>query len=402
MSRENLNITANHEVIEGDFTEIEQSPLEKAVEAAEAVMVPLMVDDEAAERICQDLLIPGIPAPETKGMTFVKTMIDTLEAKRKAYTGLKIRGIADKVGAEAVYKARIEMKNIRLHIEKRGAELTAESKKHINNVKIVKEFLIEKSDVTENYLQDQEAAYKALIDAEKAAKQKILDERNQSRMVKLLAVEDKLGLAAVVNMDDQAFENYLKIVTKVYNERKELEAKQAEEAEAKAKAEAEAKAKADKEIADRLEAERIANAAAKAENDRLAAELKAQREEFESLQAQAAAVAQAEQARKDAEEKAKAIAEKTRLEDEARAEQKAKDEAARIESEKAKALAIEAAKPDAEKIRAYAHSFTNLDIPDMTTEAGKIARENILNASLAFTKFIIKQAENITKESGVN
>jgi hypothetical protein len=174
------------------------------------------------------------------------------------------------------------------------------------------------------------------------------------------------------------------------------------------KATYEAKKKAEKEEAERLEQERIA-AEEKAEKERLEeiekekerkriaaenAKLKKEAQEKEEKvrkeKAAAAAKAKKELDKKNAEiAKQKAEAEKLRKEKEEReakekAEQEAKEEAAR------KA----AAAPDKEKLLAFGESLLNLELPTLTTKHGASTMESVSDLLKKVNNYIIEQSEN--------
>lgn len=314
--------------------------------------------EEALETIENDLVIPDQGDDHAPLLAKIYDLPDrVIEDLSKKYTPLRIAGAVDKQGRLVVHNALMDVKGYITAIDKTRKKTNEKAQAWISANNGEAKRLVAKLDPIREHLQAERDKHDKEVEEIKAAKQRELDLRNQDRMEKLLAVEDKIGLAAVVTMDDQAFTNYLEIVTKAYNDRKAYEAQQAAEAAAKAQAEAEAKAKADKEAAEKLEADRVANAAAKAENDRVAAELKAKMDKFEAEQAQAAQVAQT----------------------------------------KAKAQAIEAAKPDAEKLLNLATEIDSMVLPAMATESGKAALTSIKTLQDKMVVFIRSKSADLTK-----
>jgi hypothetical protein len=339
MGRENLNIA-----------------FEEALEIAERDMKPLALKTDHTQHFAEEFRV---------------SEADVAVLSNK-YLSLKILGAVDKKGYALVHAGRMEVREVRIHIEKTRKRLKEESLEYGRAVDAEAKRITNMIAPVEEYLLAEEKRIDDELEAVKRAKQKELDDRNQARMDALLAVGATIGLAAVVTMDDQAYVDYLALVTKDFEARKAFEAKQAEEAEAKAKAEAEAKAKADKEIADRLEAERVANAAAKAENDRIAKELKEKMDAFNAAQAEAKAKADKEVADKlKAEPAIQAVAQK-------------------LEIEK-----IYNTLSDSQKLLDFAEYLTTILPPEMVTEEGKAARVIILEKGRTLVSYIKAIAETI-------
>ncbi len=354
MGRENLNLE-----------------LDAALEVAEREMKPLALKTDHTKHFDEEFRV---------------SEADVAVLSNK-YLSLKIAGAVDKKGYALVHAGRMEVREVRTHIEKTRKRLKEESLEYGRAVDNEAKRITAMIAPVEAYLLAEETRIDNELNAIKAAEQKALNDRNQARMDALSAVGATIGLAAVVNMQDGEFKDYLVLVTNTYNERMAFEAKQAEE-----------KARSEKAEAERLEAEKAAIAAAKAENDRIAAELKAQREEFEAKQAKANAEAWAEQDRKDAEARLAETAEKNRLEDIAIAERKAfEDEANRIADEN-KRLALEAARPDAEKLQLLADQFGSLLMPVMATEPGKMVLIKVTHLIDKLVIYTREQAESLVTE----
>lgn len=291
------------------------------------------------------------------------------------YLSLKIAGAVDKKGYDLVHAGRMEVREVRTHIEKTRKRLKEQSLEYGRAVDAEAKRITNMIAPVEAYLLAEETRVDDEINAIKAAKQKALDERNQSRMDALLAVGATIGLAAVVTMDDQAYVDYLALVTKDFEARKKFEAEQESERVAKAKAEAERIAK--------IEAD---NAKQKAENEALQAQLKAQQDLIDKANADAARAKRDEEIRKETEEKAEA----KRVKEQA-------EEVQRLAVEAEKQKAKDAAKPDAEKLKFFADKIANLKFPEMVTPDGIAAIKKITQATFSLEKFVIGLAENLTK-----
>lgn len=386
--REYFQDQMDSDVVEGNFEEVERLPILMAIESAEEVITSLLVETESSEHIAEGFSLPALDIAnlKSKRLSVKKAIIDALEDRRAKYTTLKIFGVLDKAGAKAVYDARIEMKNIRIHFEKAGKRMTEEAKSHIKDVGIEGKKLIGLASVTEDYLEAEEKAYEALVNAEKAAKQKIMDERNQGRVDALLLVGAKVGLAEIVLMTDETFNSYLDLATKSHMEKARIASEAAAAESARIEAEAQ-----------KIRAEREANAKAKADNDRMAAELKAQMDVINKQKADIERAQRDDEIRKEAEAKARADSETKAIADRVKAEKEASGASERIEAMKAKAVAIDAAKPDAEKLFSYAETLKAVTPTEMGTDAGRAARNTIIDAHERFLNFIRKQADSLTK-----
>jgi hypothetical protein len=131
-----------------------------------------------------------------------------------------------------------------------------------------------------------------------------------------------------------------------------------------------------------------AAAKAKAETDRVAAENKRALDAQRAKAAQEALLAdeQAKRERQAVEAKAKAEREaREKLEAVVRA---AHDREVKRQAEEVAELARRAAAPDKEKLAAFARLIRTLEVPEMSTKAGKLAAESVKNAVTELAQFI--------------
>ena len=168
-------------------------------------------------------------------------VIEDLSAK---YLPLKIAGAVDKQGRVVVHNALMDVRGLVTAIDKTRLKTNEKAQAWIKVNNGEAKRLTGLLDPIKEHLQAERDKHDAQVAEIKAAEQKKLDDRNQGRMDALLAVGATIGLAAVVTMDEQAFVDYLALVTNDYNKRKEFEAEQAKASQAKAEAEAIAKAQA--------------------------------------------------------------------------------------------------------------------------------------------------------------
>jgi chemotaxis protein histidine kinase CheA len=241
-------------------------------------------------------------------------LVNAESAKKlvEQYEGLTIDGIEDTEGAAKVSAGRKHLKRLRNATEKTRKEQTAPAIKHQKDVNAYARELVGAMEPTEKKLQAEEARIEALrMEAERLERerrQQLLDER----MDQLNAVEAKFPIAAVRELDDEAFAALLGEATELFNVREakkaeevarlkaEQEAEQRKRDEEHAAAEAKRQEEAEKLLKERekvlrereeLAEERAAmareRAAAQAERDQLAEEKK-QREHEEAEAARAA------------------------------------------------------------------------------------------------------------------
>lgn len=322
----------------------------------------------------------------------------------KAYLPLKIAGVNDKQGYLQVHKARMEVKGLRVAVDKKRKELNADSQEYIRAVNGYAKQITAALAPIEAHLEAEEKAVDEEIERAKAEAQRIADERNQGRLNALLAVGAEIPLAQVVLMDEPTFQSYLALATKAHEDAKAKAAQEAAEAEAKAQAEAAEKARKDKEEADRIakiKAEQAAEAerleAIRVAQAKQTAELKAQQDALDAKAKAIADAAKAEQDKKDLAERVRIEAEKAIQEAKEKQERADREASEKAKAEAARLAAIEAAKPDAEKLEGFAHILEGQAPPEMETEAGKRARIEIIQAGRNLIAFIRTKAQTLTK-----
>jgi hypothetical protein len=350
-----------------------------------------------------------------------------LEQIKEKYMPLIIAGIEDSEGYKAVHEARMNVKNTRVKVEKRGAELRkalrAKIEKDVKDVSDKEKYILGELQPVEEHLTAQEKA----VDDEKARIKREAEEaeaaRIQTRITRLFdlgcrfdstkySYDDLIIFALEVKTcKDEAFNAFVARVEAKVKEAEEAKAaeeaklreeetrlakeaekqrlervrladaaKEQEEREAKMKAEAaERERKAREELEEREKklreereaAEREVKLKAAAEEKRLAeerAKLEAEKKELQDKKD----AEEAEKKRLADLEKAKAeAAEKARLE----AEEKAKRDAeAKVVAErlaKEEAERQEALRPDKEKLLLFASSIELLPAPEVATEDGQ-------------------------------
>lgn len=350
-----------------------------------------------------------------------------------------IAGINDKVQYAKVSEKRKEAMRGRTGLDKERLSLTADARKFQDLVNSrSKEIAAEFSAIEDAYFAEENRIDK-LAAEDKAAKQKIIDDRVQYRTNALLAVN---GIASVrmellAGMGEENFQAVLKAAATIFEEEKrkageaaaELARLQAEEAERK-RLEEEAKAEAQRAESERLAAQKKAQDEERAKMDAEKAEIEREKKALadakqKAIDDEAARVAEearktreaeiakaaAEKATREAEERAKAEterkaqaakdaeakAEADRLEKIRLAEVARKEEEAKAKAEVARLAAIEAAKPDAEKWRQFAAVVRGMQLPVMATPKGedveRLVKVNIENLA----KLIESEAAKLTK-----
>jgi hypothetical protein len=337
--------------------------------------------------------------PEAYNLTTAK-----IAELAQAYLPLKIAGVSDKQGYIQVHEARMEIKGLRVAVDKKRKELNADSQEYIRAVNGYAKQITGMLAPIEAHLEAEEKAVDAEEAAIKAEAQRKADERNQGRLNALLAVGAEIPLAQVVLMDESTFQSYLALATKAHADAQAKAAEEAAAAEAQAQAEAAEKAARERAEAERLEKIRTEQQAEQKRLDAIAAEQKRQAAELKSQQdaidAQKRAIEQAqrdEQIRKDTEARIKFEADKAIAEAKERQERADREAAAKAAQEAERQAAIEAAKPDAEKLEGFAYFLEGKAPPDMETEAGKRARIEIIQAGRNLIAFIRTKANALTK-----
>lgn len=310
----------------------------------------------------------------------------------------------DKKGFDLVHTARMDVKDLRVQVDKTRKNLVSDAVEWQRTVNAEAKRITGMLAPIEAHLEAQEAIYTAEQDRIKAERQAAAQARVQVRIDALAAVGVTANLAEIALMPDEAFQRYLTLETESFSRAEAIKA----EAKAKADAEeAERVARMEAEEA-RLEALRKEQAEVQAKLDTQAAALKAQQDAMDAKQRAIDQAAREDQIRKDAEAKATADAEaKAKAEAEKKAQaEKDKAEAERKiaahiaetkAAEEAKEKAIEAARPDADRLLDLAMETETWNFPEMSSDAGRAAMLLVVDANKRFAAFIRKQAEGLTK-----
>lgn len=284
---------------------------------------------------------------------------------KKDYLPLKIEGINDKTGYEAVRAARIECKNIRILAEKickKGRE---------SAILIQKAWISKEKEVTgqisevENHLQNEQK----IVDEEKERiKQEALrkeEERIQNRMQKLFNIKKLPNYEFIKNMTDDEFNKFYDDANKQYEEMQAIEAEKAR----KEKEESERIARIAEE--QRIEQERLQTIQEEQARKEDAIKAEQQRLEHEKLRLEREKQHQVELEKAREEARLKAIEdEKKRIESE-RLRKAEEERQAKLEAERLAAL-----RPDKEKLITLADILINLEFPKLQTdEASRILED---------------------------
>ena len=269
---------------------------------------------------------------------------------------LSVTTVEDKEGMRLAKELRIELKNIRVSVEKRRKELKERIVREGKAIDGMANIIKAQIEPIEEYLESQEKFAEILEQKEREAKY-------QSRLSELSKyVPD----ANVYNLNALSDEDFTKLIER---SRKHFEIEQAELK--KAEEERIAKEKAEQEERERVQKE---NEELKKKQEEHEAILKAEREKAENERKEL----EAQKEKELALERAKAAEEK-RIADEARlkaerelAEKKAAEEKA--EKERLEALRQKELAPDKEKLFSFSEDIRNVAIPrGMSEEAQKIA-----------------------------
>lgn len=291
------------------------------------------------------------------------------------------------------YKQRQAIKKVRVAAEKAKEGLKRKALDYGDAVQAVYNFIKGRCEAEEaRLLAGEEFAERQ----EKARKKALADER--AALLAPLGVDP--AMYQLGEMSAEAFGLALD-GARLAKDKRDAEAKAAAEAEAKRKAEEAAERERLRVENERLQREKeAAEAAARAERERAEAErraaeaqAKAEREAIEA-KARAEREAAAEVARKEREEAEKKLAaeraERERLEREARERAEAE---AKAKAEQERVARVAAAAPDAEKLRAFVETLCSFRVPEMSTEAGKIARAEVLKRFDAFQRAVLEMAD---------
>lgn len=159
------------------------------------------------------------------------------------YKSLTISGIDDKAGYEAVHKARVELKNVRVNITKTGKSMREEALKFQKDVIAKEKELVEMVEPTERELESKQQAIDE--EKEKIKRQSLLPERREKLQSINVVVEDDFLLL----MDEARFTEFFNQKNTEFLAEKERLMKEEQE-----KLEAEKRAMQDKKDAEEREA----------------------------------------------------------------------------------------------------------------------------------------------------
>jgi len=233
---------------------------------------------------------------------------------RSQYLSLTVNGVDDKEGLQVVTEARKDVKKLRCAIEKRRKELKADADRFGKAVNTEANRLKEMIEPIESYLIDQETSVQRELDRLAAEAEAAKQAKIQQRIDRLNAARCRAEPMLIPLMDDEEFEEYF--ATEQAAAEKILKEQEAERL--------------------RLEEERKALEAQRAELERLqAAERQRLEEERQALAAQMRAEEDARRQREADEQKIR-DAERAELErlQKIEAERKAAEEAAKLESQR--------------------------------------------------------------------
>lgn len=337
------------------------------------------------------------------------------EWKTKA-EGIKVVDINDKDGMKAAREARLELKNIRVEVEKRRKDLKEESLlkgKAIDGIANVVKFLIVP---LENYLEEQEKF--AEVQEEKRLAD--LEESRKSEMGKYV---DDVSIYNFRVMSDAAYAGILENAKKLH-EMKQAELKRAEEQRlADEKAAKDLQFKEDKVATLKSMVERWLpdfkldykglidtpmdkfDAEFKKASDqvtKMVDEIKAENEKLKQEAEKKKAAEEAERLKREAKEKKDREVQEARLKKERDAKEKAERalKAKQQEEERARkeALAkIKAAKlaPDKDKLKKLAADLLAIEYPEVKEEEAKKILANVKELMKKVNVYIVENVENI-------
>lgn len=365
--------------------------------------------------------------PEVNEMAVVKFDITEAEISelRVKYMELTIKGMDDKLGFDAVHRARIDIKGRRVFVEKTGKAFREKAIKYQKDVITEEKRIIGLLAPIEDYLSDQENRVTeevARIKAEAEAKIQAIFQARENRLLDMGCRFDRIAMAysygelvapvAMVKLaPDDMFEKICVAIQGAVDAEKAEKAAEAERI-AKITAEQEKERIRLTEEADRIkkEQDRIAAEQAKEreilvaegkmiqdEKDRLAREkkaiedaiLKAEQDKLRAIELENAKTAAAEKARIETEERIKREAvEKEALENARAVAKAAIEEKARIAAERKTARA-----PDKVKILLIADALDAIQTPDVKTEDGKAVALAVMMSIAELVKNIREKVE---------
>lgn len=233
---------------------------------------------------------------------------ETLTKAVAAVKGLTIKSVEDREGYALVHRKRVELKSLRVAIEKQRVDLKADALEWGRRVDAEAKRLTAIVEPAELALESEQRRIDAEREAIKAAAEKARRDKLDGRVAALVALGLSPSASALADIPDAEFEEMLAAARAEHAVRVERERIEAAE-----KARVEAQAKAAEEAARKLEQERLAADRAELERQRAAQAAEQKRLDEER------AAALAEQARQDAARRAEHEAERRRLDEERRA-----------------------------------------------------------------------------------
>lgn len=309
----------------------------------------------------------------------------------KKYMSLKVHGLEDRDGLAAVHSARMEVKNLRVDVEKTrkklkeasleyGRKVDAEAKRLTINLGKIESHLeaeesivaVEKERLRQEELDRQQAILdgrlKLLAECETMANPVTVAAMSADDFASFLS-DSQVKHLAKVQAEAEANKKRLAAEAAAKEEAEKLAAERAELAKQRAEQEAEAKRVREEQAAAQKAIDDEKRRLAKIEEDRLRAI------ELEKAKAEAAEKARVETEQRIAREKAAAI----------EAERLAKAEAEiRAAAEEAERVRREALRPDVEKLQSVALAVEDIDVPNVSEDAqaaAKAVRKVLLDAT---------------------
>ena len=293
------------------------------------------------------------------------------------YLPLKVQGLNDKHGLAVVHDARMEIKGLRVDVEKRRVELKAGALKYGRDVDAEAKRLTALLEPIETHLEKQEqivADEKERIRKAAAEAKRLITDTRLKALTEIGVMANPMTIA---DMPDDAFARY------VAEERQQYKTREANRAAQEAEANRLAKIESDKLAAERAEMERqrmeqekqaaesrrIENERIAAENARLEAVRAEQAEAQRKIDAENKRLADVEAARLRAIEMERVrveTAERMRIETEQRIARERADAEAKAAADKLAADQAEALRPDREKLLAFADGVSQLSIPPLS------------------------------------
>ena len=325
---------------------------------------------ETAMTTTREQLATVVTDLEPESAMVLRASFDTLFAQAEEWTerarGIRVTSLDQKREMKLARESRLALREIRVkaeHTRKRLKEDSTRRGKAIDGMANIIKALIEPIEI---HLLEQETFAER---HEQARKSELRSAREEA--LRALGT-DPAPYANLGETDEATWAATLQ------------DAKDAHAARAEAAKEAEAvRVEAERIVAEKREAARVAAAREKADRELAAraqaeenARLKTEREAIEAKHATERA-AQREAAERAEEEARKARAEKERAEQELAAERARADAERRAEEERQAAAAAEARAaelaPDREKLLALARTVRALQVPELTSEAGRAA-----------------------------